>query len=200
MSALSDKLAAVKMPHRDVTICLDGALALEREEAYANLVSVIDAVKKAEDGKGDTRMSGAGLKKAKKAVEDVDARVREVAITLRFTAVSFGEYNKFIMQNPPRKGKDETFNPSTFYMFVARRTGQYVGEDGTVSNISKDEWDGIEASLTDGEHDKIATAINLVNRQDSMRGINFLSSNSEKTPSSSENSGQPDSSESPTGD
>jgi len=196
MSALSDKLAAKKFPSKDVTICLDADLSNERAravEAVASAERVLRAARKAaEDGGGDTRLGANPVRPAEKtlanaeaALRDVEDRMRPVSATIRFTAVPFGEWNKFIIQNPPRKGKEEMFNPSTFWLHAARRTGKYITESGDVEDISKEEWDDIEASLTDAEHDQIATALYTINKADS-RGVNFLSSNSEKTPISSE--------------
>jgi hypothetical protein len=180
MSVLSEKLANGKPAFKDVTICLDGSLAGEREEA-AKAVRVAQAT-------DSERLASNGAAAAKKALKAVEARVKDAAITIRITAVSFGEYNKFIIQNPPRKGQDESFNPQTLFMFVARRTGKFVDDAGKLHDITDEEWDEIEASLTDGDHDRLAQAVVLVNRQDSMRGIDFLSDSSGTTGSFSENS------------
>lgn len=200
MSVLSEKLAAKKAAFQDVTICLDGSLADAREHAVTALRRAQAEAEAAQKGQGDTRLTGGGIAKAKKELDVIEARVREAAITIRITAVSFGEYNKFIIQNPPRKGQEETFNPQTFFMFVARRTGKFLDDAGNLHDISDEEWDQIEAALTDGDHDRLAQAVVLVNRQDSMRGIDFLSGNSETTGSFSENSEPLAPSESPTVD
>lgn len=196
MSALSDKLAAKRFPSKDITICLDAELSAEREraaDAVAKAERVLNLARKhAEDGTGDGRLAGNPVKAAEKQlaeaeaeVQRVEERIRPVAVTLRFTAVPFGEWNKFIVQNPPRKGKEEMFNPTTFWLFVARRTGKYVTESGGVEDISKEEWDELEQSLTDAEHDRLASTLYGLNKAES-RGVDFLSSNSGKTTGSSE--------------
>lgn len=195
MSGLTNKLAAKKFPHRDVTICLDGELAAEREEAELALNRAIAAAEQArrdaEDGTGDNRLGvsvSGPVKKARKVLEDVERRMRAVAVTIRITAVSFGEWNKFVIQNPPRKGKQELFDGTKFFMALARQAGKYVDDDGSVHDIDKADWDAIEASLTDADHDRIAQTVFQVNKHDSTRGVDFLSSNSETTPTSSETS------------
>ena len=197
MSALSDKLAAKKFPSKDVTICLDAGLSAERESASEELVAAERGLRAAartvEEGVGDTRLAANPVKAAEKkvaaaetGVQHVEDRMRPVSVTIRFTAVPFGEWNKFIIQNPPRKGKDEVFNPSTFWLHAARRTGKYVTDSGEVEDISKEEWDELEASLTDAEHDRLAATLYSINKAET-RGINFLSSSSEKTLTFSEN-------------
>lgn len=195
MSALSDKLAAKKFPSKDVTVCLDAELSAERERANREVVAAEGglraAVRAAEEGTSDGRLSANPVKAAEKklaaaqaAVQQVEDRMRPVSVTIRFTAVPFGEWNKFIIQNPPRKGKDEMFNPSTFWMHAARRTGKYLTETGEVEDISKEEWDELEGSLTDAEHDRIAQTLYTLNKADT-RGVDFLFSSSEKIPTSS---------------
>lgn len=176
--SLNDKLASKKFPHRDVRICVDGELSAEWSEAMATLVAAERDAERAKEGQGDSRLSGGAVGKARSVLAAVEERMQGALVTIRITAVPFGEYNKFLTQNPPRKGKNESFDPTTFYMFVARRTGQYVGDDGALEAISKEQWDAIEESMTDGDYDRIAQAVVAVNRSDSARGVDFLSSNS----------------------
>ena len=190
MSELSNKTAGAKAAFEDVTICLDGSLARQLEDAQNAVRRAVAGAVSADKGAKDSRLAKAGesLKAAQKAVEDAEAAIRAAAIKIRIFAVSFGEYNKFVIQNPPRKGQDESMNPQTFFIFVARRTGKYVADDGTIQDMSKEEWDDIEGSLSDGDHDRLAQAIVIVNRQDSTRGVDFLSQGSVKTENFSENS------------
>jgi hypothetical protein len=107
--------------------------------------------------------------------------MREDSITIRITGVSFGDYNKMMAANPPREGHDESFNPSTFFLYVAKRTGKSLEDDGTLEDITPDEWEWIESNLTDGEHDRLAGAVVAVNRTAGARGVDFLSRSSSGT-------------------
>lgn len=211
MSSLSSKLAAKKFAFEDVSFCFDGDLNLEYAEARdaladANVTAATKRQVDTDDGNAisDQRLTDPADSKAvttaRKRVEKASQAIQDALITLRITAVSFGEYNKFIIQNPGRKGQEETYNPLTFFIFVARRTGKYLEADGTLSEITAEEWDDIEASLTDGDYDRLAMAVTLANRKNRTDGIDFLSSNSEETARSSENSEPLEVSVSPTDD
>jgi hypothetical protein len=198
MSALSEKLAKKKFAHRDITLCLDGTLSLKRDEAMEELAKL---ARSTENGKSapDARLSADPVLTATKLVESIEDEMRANSITLRITAVSFGEYNKFIIQNKPRKDSEADrsfgFNTQEFFLFVARRTGTYIDEAGNENAIDKAEWDAIEESLTDGDHDRIAGAILDINRREGQRGVDFLSRDSATTPDSDETSESPETSE-----
>lgn len=197
MSVLSKKLANRTFAHRDITICLNGELTLERDRAMADLMATQRA--KDDDKQGDLRLGQDLVGDARRVVEEIEDRMREHSITLRVTAVSFGEYNKFVIQNPPRKGfaGDQSFgfNTETFFMNVAKRTAVFVDDDGSEHEIADDEWALIKESITDGDHDRIAGAIIDINRREGQRGVDFLSPGSAKTPASSEMSGSPETTE-----
>lgn len=179
MSSLDDKLAAKKFPHRDVHLCIDGELATERERTARDLSAAV--------ARKTDRLANPDVARLRKELADLDQRVKESSITIRIYGVSFGEYNAIRNANPPRKGHQEAFNPITFFVNVARKTGKYVDDDGE-HDIAKDQWDKIEAALTDAEHDKIATAVVAVNRTDNLKGIDFLGNGSDATTDSSETS------------
>lgn len=194
MASLDDKLASDRVyPHRDVHLCRDSALLELRDQALAKLMNArqeaLRAEKDAEQGTGDTRLgrsSKSAVKTAERELADVEQRIRDVAITLRITGVPFGKYNQFIARNPGRKGKNEGFNPDTFFMHVARHTAKYVDDAGELHDVTSEQWDRLEQDLTDAEHDAIASAVIAVNRQDSTRGADFFSSGSAATVISSE--------------
>lgn len=194
MASLDDKLTPERVyPHRDIHLCRDSALLDERDKALAVLMNArteaAKAAKQAENGSGDTRLgksAQAPVKAAEKALADVEERIRAASITLRITGVPFGKYNSFIARNPGRKGKNEGFNPETFFMYVARQTAKYVDDDGALHDITDEQWTRLEKDFTDAEHDAIASAVIAVNRQDSTRGSDFFSSGSAATVISSE--------------
>lgn len=182
--SLDDKLKNASLPYRDVRLCINGELASERERLEAEILA-----KRARRG---DRLSGDGAVAAlRKQLDDVEARIREETITIRLTSVGFRKYNEYRHANPPAKGQQGVFNPATFFLYVARRSGEYV-EGDTVSPINPAQWDQIEAGLTDAEHEKLAAAVVAVNRDDSLRGIDFLESGSGETRTSSETSDSPE--------
>lgn len=192
MSVLSSKLANQKFAYRDVTFCLDGQLSARRDDAMQALV---DALRLAENGKGDQRLAAKPGAAERAVVDAIEDEMREQSITLRLTAVPFGEWNKFIIQNPPRTGVSEGFNTSTFFMFVARKTGKFVTDDGELEDVSDAEWTEIENRLTDGDHDRIANALLEINRREGQRGVDFLSRDSKKTIGSDETPESPETQE-----
>lgn len=177
MSKIDAALAAQKFSHRDVSVCLDGNLNAERDKLMLELAQ---AVKNQENGtEHDARLSASPVAVAKKAVEKLEETMRAATITLRITAVPYGEYNKFLIQNPPRKGNASDaqwgFNSQEFFVFVAKKTSKSVEDDGSLEDITDAQWDRIVAALTDGDHDRIGTAVIEVNRREGQRGVDFLS-------------------------
>jgi hypothetical protein len=189
VSALAKKLADKKFAFRDITLCLDGTLSRQREELMAELFA---ATRSAEDAPNpDARLSSVSPAKAlQKRIDALEDEMRDSSITIRLTAVNFGEYNKFIIQNPPRKGNTQDaqlgLNGSTFFMDVARRTAKFLNEDGELEDIADDEWEQLEETLTDGEFDRIANAVLDLNRREGQRGVDFLSRGSKTTRDSDE--------------
>lgn len=160
MSNLMKRIGGRTMPHKDVRICLDLALITERDRALAavaNAQAMINA---------DQRLAGGhpALADAKARVGELDAAIREASMTLRITGVDRTTYNLWLAKNPARQGRREEFNSATFFMFAARESGTYIDEHGTEHAITDTEWDEIDRTITDGEHDRIAEAVIEVNR------------------------------------
>lgn len=172
MSNLLNRLEQRKMPTKDVPICLDLTLLGERDAAMAQLAA---AHRRSKD-ENDQRMVGetATVAAARAAVTDVEDRIRAASIVIRITGVDRTRYNSFFLACPPRKGKQEAYDASKFFMHVARETGQYVDEHGDVHDMSADEWAAIDKAITDGEHDRIAKAVLEVNREIGGSDIAFL--------------------------
>lgn len=176
MSNLLSRLEQRVMPHKDVRICLDLNLLTERDEAMSRLASA------QRNRKEDDRMvASPTVAEALAAVNEVERRIRETSIVIRITGVDRARYNRFFLQAPPRKGRQEAYDSSKFFMLVARETGKYVDEAGQVHDISSDEWDQIDKMITDGEHDRIAEAVLAVNREAGGNDIGFLGDASETT-------------------
>jgi len=128
------------------------------------------------------------LAEAVAAVEDVNDAIQAASIRLRITGVDRLKYNRFMLATPPRKGKAEAFDPTTFYLYVARKTAVYVDAHGETHEISDDEWDSIDKKLSDGEYDRLARAVLNVNRAVGAQDVSFFVNGSETTPDSSETS------------
>lgn len=184
MSDLLDRLEEREMPFKDVPICLKLNLLRERDEAIAT----VDRIYRQQ--KADQRMSGdaAALAAAKEAAAAVDEKIRAASITIRVTGVDRTTYNRFLLANPPRKGRQEPFNSATFFMHVAKVTGVYVDSAGGVHEMTAEEWEKIDSTITDGEHDRIASAVIEVNREVGATDIGFFAGSSVTTPASSETS------------
>lgn len=180
MSNLMNRLETRQMPSRDVPICMNLDLLTARDRA---LRAVFDAAQA--QAKEDRMVTSAALKAARAAVADAEAAVRAASVIIRITGVGRDEYNRYLLDCPPRKGHNEQYDPTTFFMHVARNTGTYIDEDGNSHEISPEEWDVIDRDITDGEHDRIATAVLEVNRTAGQNGIDFLGAGSATTPASS---------------
>jgi hypothetical protein len=173
---MSKKNRTRTYPHKDVTICLDGAAAAERD---ALMVKV---------GKGRRSPEVA------KQIRDLEDRLRESLLTIRVTGVPRAEYDK-IQRAHPGKTAVQAFNPDTFFTDFVYKTGFEVdGDEITrLSEWDRHEWDEIADGLTDAEFTAVATAVHEMNVQRVETG--FLSRGSVQTEPSSQNSEQPESGE-----
>lgn len=185
MSNLLSRLEEAVMPSKDVPICLDRNLLTERDDAMRILASASRRRSSdAQDGSlSDDRMAGgnAAVAAARATVADIEARIRAKSIVIRITGVDRNEYNGFFLACPPRKGRNEPFDSSKFYMYVASKTGKYVDENGKVHDMTDAEWASIDKKITDGEHDRIAKAVLEVNREIGATDLGFLDVGSETT-------------------
>lgn len=189
MSSLTDRLNNRKFPTKDITLCLDGELSQQRDSALAEFAQAKQ--------RASERLTGGGTAEIQKRIDAIEDQMRDSLVTIRITGLPFAEYNKCIQACPPRRGKQEMFNASTFFLHTARRSSQYLDGDGTPQPITSEEWDQIEAALTDGEHDQIASAVIDVNRTQGLTGVGFLGRASATTPDSSETSASPEPTEEP---
>lgn len=163
-------------PHRDVTLCLDAALAAERDALMARISSA-------------DRKSPADAK----ALSDIEERMRESIVTIRVCGVPYATYLKIQNAHPRREGRMEAFNPETFYSDFIYKTGFEVdgGEPKKLSEIPRREWDEFVENLTTAEIEALARVVEETNGQRVETA--FLSLGSGSTEPSSQNSGQPES-------
>lgn len=171
MSNLSERLSTRKMPHKDVSICLDLDLLEQRDEAMkATRPSAVQ----------DDRMVPVPAS-VSALIADVERRIQEASITLRIKGVDRLTYNRWLVECPPRKGKQEPYDPTKFFMHAAKNSAAYVDESGTELDIDGDDWATIDKMLTDGEHDRIAKAVIHVNRSVGAVDVSFFVNASETT-------------------
>lgn len=187
MSNLLSRLETRKQPHRDVPICLDLNLLARLDEANSAVVDATIA-----QSKEDRMIVSPALREARAAVDAAKAAIRDASITIRITGVDRTTYNQFLLDCPPRKGRQESYDPTIFFMHVARQTGEYVDENGDVHEMSSEEWDHIDRMITDGEHDRIASAVIEVNRTVGTNGLDFFETGSATTRDSFGISASPD--------
>lgn len=190
MSDLLDRYEEHEFPTKDVPICLKPNLIHARDEAMGRVASATR--NKRPDRVEDDRMvapaASPALAKALADVEAINAQIQAASITLRIKGVDRLTYNRFVLACPPRRGRQETFDPSKFFIHAAKKTATYVDALGAEHPITPEEWDVIESKLSDGEHDRVAEAVIEVNRSVGAQDVSFFVNGSETTPDSSETS------------
>lgn len=191
MSDLLDRLDEHEFPTADVLLCLKPKLIEKRDAAMARVASAnrtrtTDKPDAVDDDRMATPAVSPALAEAIAAVEAVNDEIIAASITLRITGVDRLQWNRFMLANPPRRGKAEAFDPTTFYMYVAKKTATYVDANDEIHDVTADEWTTIDAKLADGEYDRLAQAILKVNRSVGAQDVSFFANGSEKTPDSSE--------------
>jgi len=160
------------MPHKDVRICLDLELLAQRDEAMR-------AVPRRANVEDDRMVAAKTSANARLA--ELENEIQAKSITLRIKGVDRFVYNQWIVQCPPRKGKQETYDPTKFFMHAAKSSAVYVDDAGAEHDITGDEWATIDKMLTDGEHDRIAQAVVHVNRSVGAVDVGFFVNASETT-------------------
>lgn len=183
MSNLSSRLGGRTMPHKDVLICLNLDLLGERDEAMA----AVDAAARTVRASGDRMVTVASpaLQEARARVAELDEQIRDASITLRVVGVDRNTYNQWLNECPPRKGRQEPYDSSKFFIHAAKHSAKYVDENGNVHDITEQEWADIDATLTDGEHDRLAQAVVHVNRSVGQVDVGFFANGSETITDSS---------------
>lgn len=181
MSNLSTRMSSRKMPHKDVPLCLDLNLLEQRDNAMQALDA---AARTAREQAADERMvsrPSAAIESARQAVADIEAMIAESSVILRIYGTDRTTYNSWMLACPPRKGKQETFDPSRFYLHAAKESARYVDEHGDEHEITPDEWVTIDTNLLDGEYDRLAQAVIYVNRTVGTTDVSFFGNGSETT-------------------
>lgn len=145
---MKTKLKKRKPEHVDLVFCLDRPLMGELEAARA-------AAARASE---DRMVAGRDPR-----VQELEKKVEAASVTIRIESLSWPAYNELVVEHPPREGKDEAFNASTFFAAAAKASALEVTGKGTVP-IPEEDWDEFVEGLTDGEYDRLAGAVVQVNR------------------------------------
>lgn len=195
---LSQKLAKARFAFADEPFCLDGPLNQKRDQALADLANAQSKIERARErsGEGDVRINDTSIRDAEKALAQIEEEMRESLIVLRFTAVSDGQWNKWIVQNPIRKGNELDrsmgFNTDTFFRKVAKETCKvYAPETDETFDISTEEWDLIIEAMTSGDWDRVSMTLLRINQREGQNGPDFLLSGFKRPQDSAPTSDSP---------
>lgn len=185
--SLADKISKRTFPTKDVVLCLDAALAAERDALVADLAQARKS--------GEGRLASSPVEKLTKQINELEERMRDSLVTIRVAGLPFAEYNKIMRAHPPRKGKQEAYNVETFFPDVVYKSGSLVeGDEVTkLSESPRTEWDALVEVLTDKEFDTLVEGVIATNR--TMQEVGFLARGSATTAASSEISESPEPSE-----
>ncbi len=122
-------------------------------------------------------------------MHEIEARIASKSIVLRIFGVDRVTYNQWMLSCPPRKGRQEVYDPTKFFMHAAKNSAKFVSKkDGELKDITAAQWFRIDKTITDGEHDRIANAVIEVNRAAGGMDVAFFGAASPTTPDSSETS------------
>ena len=187
--SFEDALKSAAVGYRDVSICLSGPLRHAWETRTAALQLLEQKIEEDRNSApADARLGQkspmvAAKQKLDKELEALKPDIAAASITLRFSALPFLKWNELVIATPPREGNvaDRVwgYNTLDFYPAAMRLTGQKV-EDGKASEITNDQWEQLEAVLTDAVMDDIAAAINQLNRKEGA-GVPFSLADYAKT-------------------
>jgi len=193
MSSLDAKLEKAQFAYRDLNFCLDGRLNKLRDKALAELSAATGRAAATDERKDpDARLSSNPVAAAKKKLDQIEEQMKDLLVTIRFTAVNNGVWQKLIIQNPPRKGNavDQGlgFNTQTFFDRVCRETGKLVEEidldnpdDATLEPISDSQWDKLSESFTAGDWDRVDMTLIELNQRDGQKDVGHFVRASKET-------------------
>lgn len=200
MSSITSKAANAKFAFKDESFCVDGTLNKRREQLMQELVL---ATRTQESDKGDKRINASPVKDVQDRIDALEEQMREHLITIRFTAVNNGLWQKWIMQNPPRKGNNFDasmgYNTTSFFRHAAIQSSMSVEDHGTAEDgsdavlepIPESEWVLLEDIFTAGDWDRIDMTLITLNQKDGSRGVDFLRRGSRETDNSETTSDSP---------
>lgn len=185
--SLADKISKRTFPTKDVVLCLDAALAAERDALVVELAQA----RKSSEG----RLASSPVTALTKKINALEEQMRDSLVTIRVTGMPFAEYNKVMRAHPPRKGKQEAYNVETFFPDIVYKSGALVEGDQVtkLADSPRSEWDALVDVLTDKEFDVLVESVIATNR--TLQEVGFLARGSATTDASSGTSDSPETSE-----
>jgi len=176
--SLKDKIASASLGHRDVEICLNGQLVMQRETALAALLEAsrahrqasLELAKMQQDGHPDDRLgkpvshpilesakatTAEKLEEAQQAVQAIEDEIRGDVSTFRVHAIPKQRFEEIKLQ-----GDGEA---TATYSLLARESVRYVNEAGEEEEIPSELWDQLEPNMTAGQWQEFVDAIDEMN-------------------------------------
>lgn len=144
-------LANVRLPEREVPVCMRPDLVADHEAADAELLALLQrpAQKFSGDGRGELRQK----------ILDLEAEMAASTYPFRLRGLPRPEFRALVRAHPPRKAEDGTIeandrlgvNYDSFFPALTRAC--------LVDPVPDDEqWETMQSALTDKQFDMLATA------------------------------------------
>lgn len=103
---IAEVLKRAKAPERTVVLFLDADLAAEHDDLNRQLLA-------AQQAGGGTMRASTKTGELAKRIRDLEERMQSSAVTFRMRGLSAFRRDEWFAANPPREGKEESFNPVT---------------------------------------------------------------------------------------
>lgn len=107
MSNIDEIIASTKPVEKSVTVCVRGDLNVKIEELERELASV-------KDWKPASLADASPARALAEQIEATREEMQQHEHVFRFRAQSAKAWSDLLAKHPPRKGRDEAFNPETF--------------------------------------------------------------------------------------
>lgn len=167
MATKTKKKITISRATTVVELVTDLSLQAEHETAVTALESARHA-----DQKNDRLNSGNGALAAAKAVQEIESRMQESIVNVKFRALTRARWGQLADEHPARDDNDEDeafgVNADTFFAVavpesIVESTWKTTGEDADL----KADWDDIVGELSDAQYAKFVAAVIRINRRDS---------------------------------
>lgn len=143
-------LAQARMPERTVELCLRGDLQAQFEDLER-------ALAKAQQSPGD-KLTDTGPRAIAQQIEDLRAEMSEATLVVTMRAMPRRQWAELVAAHPAPKGSDLAFNADSLAPALVRMS--------IVDPVLSDEqWEQLDAVLTDAQFDELALTANALNRR-----------------------------------
>lgn len=206
--AIKDKAKQnAKFNFKDLTFCLNGRLNARRDALMQELATEQMKIEKGQSA-GDSRLGSSKVTDLKKQIEALEVKMREASVVIRISAVNNGVWQKWIIQNPPRKNNSTDamlgYNFESFFPMALQGSAQEVEfagteaedwEDAVLRDIDSEDWSVLYEAWTAGDWDRVQEVLIVLNQREGKRGVDFLGRASATTTASEPTSDSPENSE-----